>query len=76
MEPQSTPELTPLLTEKQAATLLGFKPSALQAWRLRGDGPPFVKISARAVRYRRRDLETFVEERLRVSTSDTGWHKG
>lgn len=72
MEPSTKRGMAPLLTEREAATLLGFKPAALQAWRLRGDGPPYVKISARAVRYRREDLEAFVQERMRQSTSDSG----
>ena len=61
-----------LLTEREAASILGFTQSALQAWRLKGGGPRFVKISARAVRYRLEDLEVFVEERLRTSTADPG----
>lgn len=44
------------LPESAAAHLLGVTPRTLQAWRLRGGGPPFVRISLRCVRYRRRDL--------------------
>ena len=62
----------PLLTEPEAAAFLNFTPRALQAWRTRGGGPKFVRISARAIRYRLRDLETWVEDRLRTSTSDPG----
>jgi predicted DNA-binding transcriptional regulator AlpA len=58
-----------LLTETQAAYLLGVRHRTLQGWRQRGDGPPFVKVSRRAVRYRRRDLLEFVEARLVSSTS-------
>jgi len=61
-----------LLTESQAASLLGFTPRALQMWRYRGGGPKFVKISSRAVRYRRRDLLDWIESRIRFSTSDSG----
>ena len=42
-----------LLNEIQSAALLGFSPRALQQWRQNGLGPHFVKISARAIRYRR-----------------------
>lgn len=59
-----------LLTERQAGDLLGLTPRALQAWRYRGGGPKFVRISSRAVRYRRRDLMEWVEERVRNSTSE------
>jgi hypothetical protein len=60
-----------LLDESKAATLLDVTPRALQAWRQRGGGPPYVRISSRCVRYRRRDLVAFAEARLQRSTSDT-----
>lgn len=59
-----------LLRESEAAMLLGFTRRALQAWRQRGGGPPFVRISSRAVRYRRRDLVAWAEERIHRSTSE------
>lgn len=61
-----------LMTEKEAALLLDFSVRTLQAWRVRGGGPRFVKVSARCVRYRQSDLDSWVEERLRRSTSDRG----
>ncbi len=64
---QPTP---PLLTEGEAATYLRFTRRALQAWRCQGRGPRYVKISARAVRYRLEDLEQWIAERLRSSTWD------
>ncbi|MCA9646081.1 MAG: helix-turn-helix domain-containing protein [Acidobacteria bacterium] len=62
----------PLLTEVEAATYLNLTRRALQAWRYQGRGPKYVKISARAVRYRVEDLQHWVETRLRTSTSDPG----
>ena len=67
---QSSPDLDALLSEGQAATLLGVTPRALQAWRQRGGGPLFVRISSRCIRYRKRDLVAFAEARLRSSTSE------
>lgn len=61
-----------LLAEKEAAKFLGFSERTLQKWRSVGGGPKFVHVSARAVRYRQSDLELWVEERVRTSTSDTG----
>ena len=61
-----------LLTEAEAARALGFTPRFLQNRRHRGDGPPYVLVSARAVRYRWSDLEAWTAERLRTSTSDAG----
>ena len=65
--PHTEPE--PLLTEREAAAYLNFTPRALQAWRVRGGGPRFIACSSRAIRYRRRDLDAWVEERVRTSTS-------
>jgi predicted DNA-binding transcriptional regulator AlpA len=59
-----------LLTEKEAAELLGMTPRFLQARRVRGNGPPFVRISSRAIRYRVSDLESWVRDRLRTSTAE------
>ena len=62
-----------LLTEKQAARYLQLSPRSMQGWRIRSSaGPPFVKISATCVRYRRSDLDAWIEARLRTSTSDAG----
>lgn len=69
---QGTTARQPLLRENEAAELLALTPRALQAWRLQGRGPQFVKISARAVRYRPEDLEQWIDAQLRSSTSDPG----
>ena len=45
-----------LLNETQAAQILGFTIRALQAWRSRREGPTFVRISSRAIRYRHDDV--------------------
>jgi predicted DNA-binding transcriptional regulator AlpA len=58
-----------LLDEKEAATLLGLSHRTLQAWRLKGGGPPYIKMSARAVRYSVRDLTTWVVLHSRSHTS-------
>ena len=58
-----------LLNEEQAAEFLGLKPRTLQAWRWSGGGPRFVRLSARAVRYRQSDLDSFVDDRVFENTS-------
>jgi predicted DNA-binding transcriptional regulator AlpA len=58
-----------LLTEKEAATILNVTPSCLQAWRYRGEGPQFIKISGRCVRYRWLDLQEWVDDHRCSSTS-------
>ena len=59
-----------LLTEKEAAALLNVTPSCLQAWRYRGEGPPFIKISARCVRYRWIDLQLWIDGGRFSNTSE------
>jgi predicted DNA-binding transcriptional regulator AlpA len=61
--------LDALLPEEEAAEFLGYSKRALQNWRHRGDGPPYIRISERAVRYRRRDLIRWCEELTEQSTS-------
>ena len=61
-----------LLRDDAAAELLGFTPRALADWRRRGCGPQYVRVSARAIRYRRRDLIAWAASLLRTSTSDDG----
>jgi excisionase family DNA binding protein len=58
-----------LLTEKQAAEFLSVSVRTLQAWRVRGAPPPFVKIG-RAVRYQRRALLEFLEQHTVTSTTE------
>lgn len=60
-----------LLTEVQAARRLGMSVRWIQASRVTGDGPPFIRISRRAIRYRTGDLEQWVQERVRHSTSES-----
>ena len=61
-----------LLTQAQAARFLHIRPGSLANWRWRGEGPPFVRLSRRAIRYRRSDLDAWIRTRVRKSTSDTG----
>ncbi len=57
----------PLLTERQAADLLALSPRTLQAWRIRGGGPAFIKLGS-AIRYDAEALTAWVAEQQRVNT--------
>lgn len=57
-----------LLTEVEAAQLRRQSVRTLQAERVRGGGCPFVKLG-RSVRYRRSDVQQFIEANVKASTS-------
>jgi hypothetical protein len=59
---QTTGALDPdgLLVEIHAADMLKVSSRTLQAWRTSRKGPPFVR-AGRAIRYRRRDLISWIE---------------
>ena len=60
-----------LIDEKEAARFLGMTDRFMQHRRQQGDGPRYIAVSARCIRYRRLDLRAWSEARLRSSTSDT-----
>jgi len=62
-------DLDAALNENQAAEILGLSVRTLQAWRVRGGGPNFVK-AGRAVRYQRRELADFQKSHTVSSTTD------
>jgi len=53
----------PVVSEKEAASILGITPGTLSVWRcLRRYPLPYVKVG-RAVRYRLADIEEFMQSR-------------
>ena len=61
-----------LINEKAAAEYLGLTEHAVQSMRQRGDGPRFIRISSRCIRYTRTLLKAYADARMRSSTSDMG----
>ena len=61
---------TKLLNTKQAAEYLGVSMAFLERDRWAGARVPFIKVGARAVRYRLADLEEYVSTKIRKSTSE------
>ena len=60
-----------LLTEAETAQHLNCTKRCLQAWRLRGGGPEFVKVG-RLVRYRPQAIDNFEAANTHTTTSDPG----
>jgi predicted DNA-binding transcriptional regulator AlpA len=56
-----------LLSQKRVATMLSVTPRAVEAWRIRGEGPSFIRISSRCIRYRRSDVEAWLSSRERLT---------
>ena len=59
--PVSAASSADLLDENEAAHTLSVAVQTLRNWRWKGEGPRFVKLGKRTVRYRRGDLAAFVE---------------
>jgi hypothetical protein len=59
-----------LISETEAARFIGLSIRFLQNKRVRGGGPLYVPISRRCVRYRRRDLIAWANERIEAHTSE------
>ena len=63
------PDLSPLLTAKEAAVRLKVSLSWLAKARMRGDGPPYICIG-RSIRYAEAALIQWMKSRQRLSTSE------
>ncbi len=60
----------PLLNTKEAAAYVRLGKPTLERFRLTGEGACYLKLGG-AVRYRKEDLDAWLESRLMRSTSDT-----
>lgn len=70
-EPSAESDERTVLPTERAAAYLGLSPKTLETLRTRGGGPPFLKLGRRVV-YRKADLELWLAQRVRRSTSDPG----
>jgi len=61
----------PLLSENDLSEMLGRAVHTLQKDRLRGFGPPYIKMG-RHVRYSPAAVQTWLAGQVRRSTTDTG----
>jgi excisionase family DNA binding protein len=52
------------LTPLKAAKYLGISEAALRLWRSEGRGPRYYRAGVKLVRYRKSDLDRWIEERL------------
>lgn len=62
-----------VFTPRQAAHYVGVSDAALRLWRSEGRGPRFFRAGEKLIRYRRLDLDIWIESRLSLpGTSETG----
>ena len=58
-----------LLSPAEVAVQLGVEASTLAAWRRRGIGPGFVRLTSRCVRYAEAEVERFLTLRRAVEVN-------
>ena len=68
---ESEQRISEILTTQEAAAYTRLAVPTLERFRLTGEGPVFAKLGG-AVRYRKRDLDGWIEARLLQSTSERG----
>jgi len=61
-----------LFDQRELATELGLSQRSLERYRLQGNGPRYVRVGLRLIRYRQEDVEAWINQSLRTSTSDVG----
>jgi hypothetical protein len=60
-----------LLTTQETALVLSVSVAFLERDRWAGAKIPFVKVGSRSVRYRQTDLDTYISNQVKHSTSQT-----
>lgn len=60
-----------LLTTRQVAEMLNIKPVTLKVWRIRGQGPAWVKVGSKAVRYHMADIQDFIRSTSRAALASS-----
>jgi predicted DNA-binding transcriptional regulator AlpA len=56
------------LTEREAAKYVGVSPAVFRLWRAASTGPIYYRAGSKLIRYRRRDLDEWIEARLSQQT--------
>jgi predicted DNA-binding transcriptional regulator AlpA len=63
-------KLDVLYTPSEVSKIIGITTSTLANWRVtRSDGPPFIRVGGRAIRYPANDLLEWLEKQRRTSTA-------
>jgi predicted DNA-binding transcriptional regulator AlpA len=57
-----------LMTPAEVSARVRVAVKTLEGWRYRGEGPPWFRAGSRAVRYRRQDVDRWLEQRVAAAT--------
>ena len=71
LAPPTTGPASELIDPKQASQISKLAVQTLAIYRIRGTGPAYVKLGSR-IFYRRDELESWIAQHRRTSTSDIG----
>lgn len=63
-----------LLTTGEVAKMLGVLPNTIERWRCQGKGGPLYIKAGTRVRYRKEDVEAYMQERLHSETEEYPTH--
>ena len=61
---ESLTERQHAFSEREAGKYLGISAATLRLWRTKGTGPRHFKAGEKLIRYRRVDLDRWIQERL------------
>lgn len=64
-------EMQNTLNEREAGKYLGISAAVLRLWRTENKGPRHFKAGEKLVRYRRTDLDAWIEARLSAPSTDS-----
>jgi len=64
--------MTALLTQREVALALRCSERTVERMRRVGNGPRFIRISRRSIRYRQQDFDAYVASHVVASTSEKG----
>lgn len=68
-------EMQNTLNEREAGKYLGISAAVLRLWRSEGKAPRYFRAGEKLVRYRRADLDAWIEERLSAPATVVGQHQ-
>lgn len=60
----------PLASSAEVAEFIGITPNRLAKMRMDGDGPKFIRVNTRTIRYRWSAVEAWLEQQTHTSTDD------